>query len=1127
MVFLRRVPLLAMLVWAWAGAVATAADYAFVFHSGVTASVFDATSLDLIATPNVGANARQAIGVPDPSDPTSFVKIFIINDNAVRVLDAAPPFATIANTPLPKSINFGERAGLLSPDARWMLVAAESTLFIFDAQNPANPAVQLIEMGQQITSISVNPVGTRAYLTVAGSTDVEPVGLSGTTPQRLAGPIILPEIPSAATVAPNGAGLYAASPGLLYDVDLESGTIRDTLTLDNTIPRLFEFDSGAPLKRLMLAHGNRISLVTMETFTLDFGASPPVVVDKLLAPTQDQLFILNRNSQQIVSHVVGGGFDNLRDPRSRTTFRAAAIDMELDLPGDNLFVLYEREDELFRFSADADTFGAVTGVPRDPVGLSILSTTGIAANQIVEYGGADQVAPGGQDLPRPVAFQVTDSNGRQTFGAEVVFSSFEPNVIFDPANATTNRFGIVTTSVRVPNDDEFSIRAQTLTGNVAVVDLNTGAIAEGALTVVSGDYQAVLENTPLPREIQIKTVSSGVALPDTELTITPDNTAVVCPATVETDSKGIATFICTAGETLFSPFPTITRIDVEDTFSRSLAQPLTIRVVENENDLPRNPRKEKRGLIRGVAGGVTTDAIELSLLLVSGFGPVPDVAVEFETDRNVTPIPLIAPSDPFGFIRADLQFGCRRGTGTFKTSLNAPGLPEDEFDYEIVAGPASSMVRLQGNNQIGLAGERLDGPGQALVARVTDSCGNPVGNVPVGWQVTPEGAATLELSTALSNNDGRISTLVRMGQQPGPFSVTASLDGASTTFDLAVEISATQLISISGDGQQLQSGASSQPLVVQVRNDAGTPVENVDVIFAIAQGSGVFSSPSSVTTGSDGRAFVIVQAGNQVGPLVVEAQSIGQTTTFSLTVVGRQPVVSSLGFVNGASFISGWVPGSLGSIFGAGLMEGINGVVQAGFAPFPTELRNVRVLVNGEPAPIISMANVNGQEQINIQVPFATPAPAADIVVTIENNGSSASFSGIRTFIVQPGIFEFTLPEGRFAAALHADFSLVEPANPARPGEVILLFFTGGGPVNPAVATNVAGPIPAAATVNAATVTLGGVLQKSLGSFYAPTGFTLFQVNFRVHPDTPDGNSEVQISQRGTPSPVASIPVKR
>ncbi len=1112
-------------MWAWAGS--AAADYAFVFHKGVTASVFDAASLELVATPNVGANALQAVGVPDAADPTRFVKIYIVNDNAVRVLESAPPFATVASTPLPKSVNFGERAGMLTPDARWVLVPAESTLFVFDAQNPANPSVQLIEMGQMITSISVEPDGRRAYLTVSGSTDVQPVSLQSNPPQRLAGPIELPEIPNAVTVAPNGAGLYAATPGLLYDVDIDSNAIRDTLTLDNTIPRFFEFDSGAPLKRLMLTHGNRVSLVTMETFTLDCGANPPIFIDKLLAPTQDKLFMLNRDSQQIVSHVVGGGFDNLRDPRSLTTLRADAIDMELDLSADNLFILYERDDELFRLSGDGETFGGLTGVPSDPTGLSILSTAGSGATQIAEYGGADQVAPKGQNLPRPVAFQVRDTSGRPTFGAEVVFSSFEPNVLFDPTTATTNRFGVVTTDVRVPTDDEFSIRGQTLTGNVAVVDLNTGAIAEGALTVVSGDFQAVVENTALPREIQIRTVSAGVALPDTELTITPDNAAVVCPPTAETDSKGIAKFMCTAGDTVFSPFPTVTRIAVEDTFGRSLAEPLTIRVVENENDLPRNPRIEKRGVIQGVAGGVTEDAVVMSLLLVSGFGPVPNVAVEFETDRNVTPIPLIAPSDPFGFIRADIQFGCRRGTGTFITSLNAPELPEDEFDYEIVAGPASSMVRLQGNNQIGIAGERLDGPGQALVARVTDSCGNPVGSVAVSWQVIPEGAATLELSTAVSNNDGRISTLVRMGQQPGPFSVTASINGASTTFDLAVEVSATQMVSLSGDGQQLQSGASSQPLVVELRNDAGTPVDNVDVVFAFAQGEGVFSTPSSVKTGSDGRAFVIVQAGSQVGPLVVEAQSIGQTTTFSLLVVGRVPVVSSLGFVNGASFIAGWVPGSLGSIFGVGLMEGINGIVQAGFAPFPTLLRNVRVLVNDVPAPIISLANINGQEQINIQVPFSTPSPAADVVVTIENNESSASFPGIRTFIVQPGIFEFLLPEGRFAAALHADFSLVEPANPARPGEVILLFFTGGGPVDPAIATNVAGPIPAATTVNAATVTLNGVLQESLGSFYAPTGFTLYQVNFRVHADTPDGNMEVQVAQRGAPSPVAFIRVQR
>ena len=111
MVSLRRVPLLAVLVWAWAISTANATDYAFVFHQGSTASVYDAESLGLVATPVVGENALQAIGVPDAADPTRFVKIYIINDKAVRVLEPTAPFATVALTPLPKKANFVDRVG--------------------------------------------------------------------------------------------------------------------------------------------------------------------------------------------------------------------------------------------------------------------------------------------------------------------------------------------------------------------------------------------------------------------------------------------------------------------------------------------------------------------------------------------------------------------------------------------------------------------------------------------------------------------------------------------------------------------------------------------------------------------------------------------------------------------------------------------------------------------------------------------------------------------------------------------------------------------------------------------------------------------------------------------------------
>ena len=69
--------------------------------------------------------------------------------------------------------------------------------------------------------------------------------------------------------------------------------------------------------------------------------------------------------------------------------------------------------------------------------------------------------------------------------------------------------------------------------------------------------------------------------------------------------------------------------------------------------------------------------------------------------------------------------------------------------------------------------------------------------------------------------------------------------------------------------------------------------------------------------------------------------------------------------------------------------------------------------------------------------------------------------------------------------------------------------------------------MPAAAPVNEATVTLNGVIQESLGAFYAPTLFTVYQANFRVDENAQDGNLEIQIIQRGAPSPVAILSVKR
>jgi uncharacterized protein (TIGR03437 family) len=601
------------------------------------------------------------------------------------------------------------------------------------------------------------------------------------------------------------------------------------------------------------------------------------------------------------------------------------------------------------------------------------------------------------------------------------------------------------------------------------------------------------------------------------LTITPKHFALTCPAMVTTNAHGEAEFNCTTIAVLAT---TDTTIEVTDSFDRALPEPFHVKMVVNATKLPRPPRLTSESPVIGEVVTTVEDAIVIHVVEdISGL-PVPGAGIEFTVPGDVTVTPRIAVTDLNGFANADITFGCRLETDTITATLNSTGLETTTVMHTSRRGPASRMARLQGTNQAGAPGELLP---LALIARATDSCGNVTSGAPVTWEVLPPSAATLENAFAVTNVQGQASARVRIGNRAGPFTVRAITAGAAAVFSLRVNATAGSIVAIGGNNQAIPVGQpAAQTLVVELRDGSGGPLNATRVDFRVAQGSATLGSASAVSDEA-GRASTTLVAGSQPGLLQVEARSGAAVFVFDLTVVGRTPVVTPAGFVNGASFAGGWVPGSTGTIFGTGLMEGIQGVI-LGSAPFTTTLRGVRVLVENIPAPILSLANVNGQQQINIQVPFGIPAPSTTVVVTIINNGTSATFSGVRTFAEQPGIFEITLPEGRFGAALHVNFSLVEPDNPSRSGSVLQLFWTGGGLTNPAVLTNQPGPIPPAVVSAAVTVLVNGVPAEVLGSFYAPTLVTAYQTNFRIPLGLTGSTVRVQLVINGAQSQEVLLP---
>ncbi len=214
--------------------------------------------------------------------------------------------------------------------------------------------------------------------------------------------------------------------------------------------------------------------------------------------------------------------------------------------------------------------------------------------------------------------------------------------------------------------------------------------------------------------------------------------------------------------------------------------------------------------------------------------------------------------------------------------------------------------------------------------------------------------------------------------------------------------------------------------------------------------------------------------------------------------------------VNAASNIAAQTPaGSLFSIYGSGLAAKQG---QAGAVPLPTTIGSTSVTVNGELAPLFYV----DANQINAQMPEDIKPGLATVVV---KNGTTVSNAVAVTVpdTGTPGIFVYG---NNRAVVMNADQVTVNSAaNPAKVGDVLVAYFTGGGAVSsgaPLVTGNVSpgglSPVTGAksATVagNDASVTYMGLTPGSIG---------LYQVNFMV-PKVANGDHPLAITIAGKTS---------
>ncbi len=235
------------------------------------------------------------------------------------------------------------------------------------------------------------------------------------------------------------------------------------------------------------------------------------------------------------------------------------------------------------------------------------------------------------------------------------------------------------------------------------------------------------------------------------------------------------------------------------------------------------------------------------------------------------------------------------------------------------------------------------------------------------------------------------------------------------------------------------------------------------------------------------------------------------------------PRFSASAVVNAASFAGGMVAGSLATVFAAGVYDD-EGVVVAGGVPLPNALAGVSVTVAGMAAPVQSVSNVNGREQVNFQTPSAV-AGRSTAAVVVTRGGQASAPADVPVAVVQPGVYT---TDGTQAIVVHnSDYTLATAARPLERSEFAFLYLAGLGLVSNAPADGTGGPVSPLAMASAdVRMTLGGVPCEVQFAGLAPGFAGVYQVNFRVPAGAASGPQDVVVSANGVTSPAVRVNVR-
>lgn len=298
-------------------------------------------------------------------------------------------------------------------------------------------------------------------------------------------------------------------------------------------------------------------------------------------------------------------------------------------------------------------------------------------------------------------------------------------------------------------------------------------------------------------------------------------------------------------------------------------------------------------------------------------------------------------------------------------------------------------------------------------------------------------------------------------------------------------------------------------LQIAMYDDCANPIGNGSVFASFSNGD----PPLSMHVNTPGTFSATWQPGNPTANVTITVRaSSGTLQPTSIQITGgvtpnAAPVLYPNGTLNNYNPAAALSPGLIAQVYGAGLAAGVG---QPGTLPLPGTFEGTSVMVGSKLAPLYYISG----GQINIELPADLTVGQQAILVSANGAFTLPQLLDINPF--QAGIAAYADGSNNVIAQ-HADFSYVNAAHPASPGEVVIIYLAGLGATNPAVPSGQGAPTsePLARVVNTPGVTVDGQDAAVEFAGLAPGFVGLYQIDLQVPKNARTGSLPLVVSQNG------------